>query len=332
MTQIALYDYASLPTDLASELRDHAEEIRSAAVRIMDQMIVAGAHLAMAQDAMARRGNGDFQAWVERETPVSVRTAYDWISVYRNIGEEVYARLAQTDRLPDRKTLYALAAPSTPPEVREAVIQKVEAGESVTVREVDEAKRQATAAKREAQEQRERAAQMQEQMDQQSQAANEEHRKLISDLTHLEETKNRLSDTIRKLEARPTEVRTVEKIPDGFKNVAEAIVAAKKELADLEQQRKLKEADLQEIRRKAAMAESESATRGDKLNKLIAFNLRLKTLLADTTEAQLLMASDVMTDPIRQELGAIVGRLNDLTALGERMLGDRRMVTLEATR
>lgn len=91
--------------------------------------------LAEAQEIFRyRRDEGGFGGWVESRLPFSRHTAYNLMKVREQFGEEsveLFDRLAPT-------VLYALAAPSTPENVRSRVIEHAEAGERVTVKQVKE--------------------------------------------------------------------------------------------------------------------------------------------------------------------------------------------------
>src|SRR4029077_17816456 len=79
-----------------------------------------------------RRDDGGFGGWVESRLNYSRQTAYNLLHLLERFGEEsvqLFDTLAPT-------VLYALAAPSTPQEVRRQVIEHVESGEKVTVKQV----------------------------------------------------------------------------------------------------------------------------------------------------------------------------------------------------
>ena len=81
-----------------------------------------------------RRDEGGFAGWVERRLKIHRATAYRAISVYEHLGSEC---VALCDTLP-AGVLYLLAAPSTPDEARTEVIEKANAGETVSVADTKE--------------------------------------------------------------------------------------------------------------------------------------------------------------------------------------------------
>ncbi|MCK0197755.1 DUF3102 domain-containing protein [Ancylobacter sp. 6x-1] len=72
-------------------------------------------------------GHGNFLAWIEAEFGMSDQTARNMMRVADLYGDKVKSVLD----LP-ATALYALAAPSTPDPVREAVIERAATGEKVT--------------------------------------------------------------------------------------------------------------------------------------------------------------------------------------------------------
>ena len=102
---------------------------RSALMQIADL-------LAKAHEIFRYRKDGGFGGWVEKRLNISRSTAYNMLKALEQFGDEFVQLL---DRLAPT-VLYALGAPSTPPEVRNLVIERVEAGEKVTVKLVKELK------------------------------------------------------------------------------------------------------------------------------------------------------------------------------------------------
>ena len=76
------------------------------------------------------RDEGGFSGWIETRLHYSRSTVYNLLSIYDRFGgeENLSKRL---DTFP-ASILYLLAAPSTPPDVREEIITRAEAGEPVT--------------------------------------------------------------------------------------------------------------------------------------------------------------------------------------------------------
>jgi Protein of unknown function (DUF3102) len=114
-------------------LAQHAEEIRSLGKRTIANVIEIGRRLTESKKLC---GHGNWLPWLEREFGWDERTARRYISTYEFAGK--------SDKLSDLEigvsSLYMLAAPSTPEEVRTGIIERVAAGEKVAVADVREAK------------------------------------------------------------------------------------------------------------------------------------------------------------------------------------------------
>jgi hypothetical protein len=79
------------------------------------------------------RDEGGFEGWVEKRLTMSRKTAYRLLDVHKQFGG--YESVSQWHTLP-RSVLYLLAAPSTPEVAREEAIERIEAGERLTLAEV----------------------------------------------------------------------------------------------------------------------------------------------------------------------------------------------------
>ena len=80
-----------------------------------------------------KRDEGGFAGWVETRLRYSRATAYRLLDVHEKLGDKA----SQIETL-SKSALYLLAAPSTPDEVREEAIERVEAGERLSLAEVKE--------------------------------------------------------------------------------------------------------------------------------------------------------------------------------------------------
>jgi hypothetical protein len=94
------------------------------------------------------RNEGGFEGWVESRLTFSRRTAYNMIDAFTRLSGESVQNLHTLSRT----VLYELAAPSTPDEVRQEVVQRAEAGQNVTHKDVLELKRKLKEAKAKAKE------------------------------------------------------------------------------------------------------------------------------------------------------------------------------------
>jgi chromosome segregation ATPase len=81
-----------------------------------------------------------FVAWLKAEFNLSEGTAYNMMQAAENLGDRF---VTITNIGPS--ALYALAAPSTPEEVRQEIESRAAAGEKITVAEVERLKREARA-------------------------------------------------------------------------------------------------------------------------------------------------------------------------------------------
>lgn len=118
-----------LTTNETITLAQHAEAIRLLGKRVVRDVIEIGARLV---DAKGKAGHGNWLPWLEREFGWSDDTAERFMSLHRLQGQ--IPQIAEYD-LPV-SGLYMLAAPSTPEEVREVVVEKAKNGESISVAEV----------------------------------------------------------------------------------------------------------------------------------------------------------------------------------------------------
>ena len=110
-------------------LAAHPAAIRHLHKRAIADVIEIGRHLT---EAKVEAGHGHFGEWIEREFGWSDRTARNFMNAYAlSLKSETVSDL----KLPMRE-LYLLAAPSTPEEARDEIIQRAEAGEQVSGAEV----------------------------------------------------------------------------------------------------------------------------------------------------------------------------------------------------
>jgi hypothetical protein len=114
-------------------LAQHAEEIRTLGRRTIADVIEIGRRLTEAKKLC---GHGNWLSWLDREFGWSDDTARRFMDCHD---------LAKNRNLLDLNIpvsgLYLLTAPSTPEEVRTEIIDRAEAGETVTVDDVREAKK-----------------------------------------------------------------------------------------------------------------------------------------------------------------------------------------------
>jgi len=110
-------------------LAEHAAAIRRLGKLVVEDVIEIGRRLAEAKEIA---GHGNFLPWLEHEFGWSVSTAENYINLFK-----LSAKFPIVGNLNlDLRSLYMLAAPSTPAEARAEIIARAEAGEQVTVAEV----------------------------------------------------------------------------------------------------------------------------------------------------------------------------------------------------
>ena len=138
-TQLALFNYEQLDVETrivvrqrATEARDEIRRLASYVRQTAETVWALGEKLGDVQARLAP--DGLFAAWCNAELPgVSRGTIYNAINVYRAFPELPTVGSAGEHLDVPLRALYLLAAPSTPAEAREAMIERVERGEAVSV-------------------------------------------------------------------------------------------------------------------------------------------------------------------------------------------------------
>lgn len=111
-------------------LAQHAEVIRALGKRVVHDVIEIGRRLT---DAKARCGHGNWLPWLEREFGWSDSTALRYIQAHQFATDK---SVTVTDL--SLKSLYLLAAPSTPEAARDEVIERSEAGGDLWLPQLNE--------------------------------------------------------------------------------------------------------------------------------------------------------------------------------------------------
>jgi hypothetical protein len=122
------YRQASPPASPDPVLAEHVSAIRTLGRRTVENVIEIGRRLTECKKLV---GHGNWLPWLEREFGWSDRTALNFMRVAELSKSETVSNL----NLPV-KALYLLAAPSTPDEARDEIIERAQAGEPVPVTEV----------------------------------------------------------------------------------------------------------------------------------------------------------------------------------------------------
>jgi hypothetical protein len=134
----AAFPYGELPPEKAAELQQLAESIRGLGRKQIDAMIEIGRKLAKAQEELE---HGQFIPWITAEFDMSHRTALNYIHLAKLAADkpEIISDLPPTAG-------YLIAAPGTPSAARQAVADRIRAGEAL---KVDDVKKIVRAAKEE---------------------------------------------------------------------------------------------------------------------------------------------------------------------------------------
>lgn len=205
------FDYTALPVDSALTARAAAERIKLRLKRTVEDIIEIGRELTTVKDELP---HGQFLPWIAAEFEMSERTARDFMRVHERFGGKsaIIADFKPT-------ILYALSAPSTPESVIDLAIERVEAGDKVTVAEVKEWK----AMEAELEEEKRRTQEFREESN--------ERRKKIRELEQQLDLAER------------AEPKVVEKIPDDYETIKRQSTelraqtdALQKQLDDLQKQ------------------------------------------------------------------------------------------------
>jgi len=126
-----------------SELAEHARVIRDLNKRAIQDIIEIGRRLTLAKE---RVGHGNWAAWLETEFSWSESTALNFMRVFE-LAEELKSKnvnftdsnIAVLDIA--LSAWYALAQPGTNPEVRDEIVERAAAGETITNKTVQEARK-----------------------------------------------------------------------------------------------------------------------------------------------------------------------------------------------
>jgi hypothetical protein len=123
------FDYDILDSEQRIIVEQRTGEIKERLRRSAQDIWEIGQKLA---EVRSRLKHGQFDAWLKAEFGWSRRTAYNFINVFEAFGERT--NFAQMNIA--TSALYLLAAPSTPQEMREEVLQRAKEGETITHKEL----------------------------------------------------------------------------------------------------------------------------------------------------------------------------------------------------
>lgn len=118
------FDYGALPAEVRIEAKAAAERIKE---RMRGAVVEVGADLIQVK---ARLPHGEFGKWLKAEFAMTERSAQNYMA-----AAEIASK-CETVSVLKAKTLYLLAAPSTPEPARQEIVDRFVAGEVVSDRAV----------------------------------------------------------------------------------------------------------------------------------------------------------------------------------------------------
>ncbi|MGA2793921.1 MAG: DUF3102 domain-containing protein [Roseiarcus sp.] len=124
------FDYAAVPAENVAEINKLVSRIRATHRRHLEAVYEIGADLLRAKELL---GHGNFLPWLQAEFRWSERTANNYMSIARFFQGKT-ANFADLDV----GTAAALAAKSTPAEIRNELLERAVAGQSISREEVKE--------------------------------------------------------------------------------------------------------------------------------------------------------------------------------------------------
>lgn len=123
------FNYEILDSEKRQVIQQRTGEIKERLRRSAQDIWEIGEKLAQVRSQLK---HGQFETWLKAEFGWSRRTAYNFINVYETLAER--ANFAQIDIA--TSALYLLAAPSTPPQVREEFLQRAHEGQTITYKNI----------------------------------------------------------------------------------------------------------------------------------------------------------------------------------------------------
>jgi hypothetical protein len=122
------FDYAGMPAENVAEIDSLILRIRASRRRHVEAVHDVGADLLRAKELL---GHGNFLPWLQAEFRWSERTANNYMAIARFFRGKT-ANFADLDI----GAASALAAKSTPPDIRDELLERAEAGENISREEV----------------------------------------------------------------------------------------------------------------------------------------------------------------------------------------------------
>lgn len=246
-----------------NEITAATERIKLRLRRTAEDIVAIGKDLIVIKEQLQ---HGEFLPWIEREFEMGEQSARNFMNVASRFGANPQLLGISPS------ALYELAAPSTPPEVVQQITAKARDGESVSVAEVKDLKKQLKQAQQEKQQtlkllddaentlEKERY-QAQEKLEQITERYQEEVNQSQAQINRLKSDFSKATHRLQELENAPPQIKEIEKIvevekvPDGFSSIAEATQAMAAEKRELEAQLKAINQEIEQSHNKRYDAE-----------------------------------------------------------------------------
>ena len=306
MNEPTLFDMSEIDTEVIISI----ERTKLMLKRTAEDIISIGKELIFIKSKLK---HGQFMPCVEHHFEMKTRTAQNFMNVAEKFGSN-----AQLLRI-SPKILYELAAPSTSDEVVQLVTEKVEAGETVSFKEVKELKRQA----KEAEEEKER---IHKELSVNKQMVNF----LKKDIEEFNQEREQLKKELEKLQAIATQpvvkeievikevevVKEVPVIPDGYASIEQAIAEKQAKLKELEKEEKVRLDERQkqlidmydlERRIKDGLDAEKATTRA--MSQVIG---RLRVAMGEAKSYSVKINTELVSDIHLEELSKVIIEINNI--------------------
>lgn len=129
------FDYSALDAETRIVVQLRRDELKTLFRETAQNIFTIGEKLADVRDRLQHNKSGGFDGWIEKEFGLGRSAAYRFINVYERFANR--PNLGQLEVA--TSALYLLAAPSTPDDVVDQVIQRAESGEKITHKDARQA-------------------------------------------------------------------------------------------------------------------------------------------------------------------------------------------------
>lgn len=308
MNEPTLFDMNDI--ELTNKAIQAIERIDLRMKRTAEDIVAIGKDLIVLKEEL---GHGNFLPFIKMRYQLDQKTVINFMRVAEKFGSNL--ELFQISPT----ILYELAAPSTPDEVVQLVTEKVESGETVSVKEVKELKRQA----KETEEENKRIHQ---ELTVNKQMVNF----LKKDIEEFNQERDQLKKELEKLQsiaAQPVvkevevikEVQVVKEvpvIPDGYASVEQAIAEKQARLKELEkeenirlEERRKQLIDMHDLERriKDGLDAEKATTRA--MSQVIG---RLRVAMGEAKSYSVKINTELVSDIHLEELSKVIIEINNI--------------------